>query len=116
MHFRYAERDHEQLISLYQKRALLASAGQKKSTQAEEPAEAFQIFVEMPTNPKKTATLMVRSKTTVGEVKAMVAAKEGGIPVERQRLRTRNGKCLWPEEQTLDSYHIGREATLSLLS
>ena len=38
---------------------------------------AFQIFVEMPTFPKKTATLMVWSRTTVGEVKAMVEAKEG---------------------------------------
>ena len=77
-----------------------------------DPAEAFQIFVEMPTNPKKTATLMVTSKTTVGEVKAMVEAKEGGIPVARQRLRTRTGICLWPEELTLDAYHIGRDATL----
>ena len=91
--------------------------GQKKGNQVEErplvdPALAFQIFVEMPTIPKKTATLMVRPRTTVGEVKAMVEVKEGGIPVAKQRLRIRNGLCLWIDELTLEAYHIGREETL----
>ena len=72
----------------------------------------IQIFVEMPTSPKRTIVLMMKSSSTVKEVKEMVLEKEGGIPVARQRLRTRGGKCLWQDEQTLEEYGVGKEATL----
>ena len=96
-----------------------SNQGQVKEKAVLEPAvavppheEAIQIFVEMQTSPKRTMVLMVRLSTTVREVKEMVEAKEGGIPVARQRLRTRGGKCLWKEELTLAEYGIGKETTL----
>ena len=72
--------------------------------------EVIQVFVEMPTTPKRTIVLMVRPSTTVREMKEMVQLKGRGIPV--QRLRTRGGKCLWKEELTLAEYVIGKETTL----
>ena len=75
--------------------------------------EVIQIFVEMPTFVgKRTIVLTMRPSSTVKEVKQIVVAKEGGIPVGRQRLRTRGGKCLWQEELTLEEYGVSKEATL----
>ena len=124
--FRYAERDHEELVALCHQRAVMGPKLAKKSSQGqveERPAlesvvavppreELIQIFVEMPTSPKRTIVLMVRPSSTVKEVKEMVLAKEGGIPVARQRLRTRGGKCLWREELALEECGVGKEATL----
>ena len=122
--FRYAERDHEQLVVLCRQRAVMRQKLSKRSDQRQvvdlpvlevaKPSheEAIQIFVEMSASPKRTMVLMVRPSTTVREVKEMVEAKEGGIPVARQRLRTRGGKCLWQEELMLSEYGIGKEATL----
>ena len=122
MLFRYAERDHEELVALCHQRSVLGPKLAKKSSQGqveERPAAAvpsrevvIQIFVEMPTSPKRTIVLMMKSSSTVKEVKEMVFEKEGGIPVSRQRLRTRGGKCLWQDEQTLEKYGVGKEATL----
>ena len=126
MLFRYAERDHEELVALCHQRNVMGPKLAKKSSQGqveERPApkpaaavpsreEVIQIFVEMPTSPKRTIVLMMKSSSTVKEVKEMVFEKEGGIPVSRQRLRTRGGKCLWQDEQTLEKYGVGKEATL----
>ena len=127
MLFRYAERDHEELTALCHQRSVLGPKLAKKSSQGqveeESPAltpaaavpsreEVIQIFVEMPTSPKRTIVLMMKPSSTVKEVKEMVLEKEGGIPVARQRLRTRGGKCLWQDEQTLEKYGVGKEATL----
>ena len=130
MLFRYAERDHEELVALCHQRSVLGPKLAKKSSQGQveerpalKPAAAvpshekvIQIFVEMPTSPKslakRTIVLMMRPSSTVKEVKEMVFEKEGGIPVSRQRLRTRGGKCLWQDEQTLEKYGVGKEATL----
>ena len=120
--FRYAERDHEELVALSRQREVMGQKFARKSSQnqveegpALEPAVAvplIQIFVEMPTNPKRTIVLMMRPSSTVKEVKEMVVAKEGGIPVARQRLRTRGGKCLLKDELTLEEYGVSKETTL----
>ena len=101
------------------KLAKKSSQGQVEERPALKPAAAvpshekvIQIFVEMPTSPKRTIVLMMKPSSTVKEVKETVLAKEGGIPVARQRLRTRGGKCLWQNEQTLEKYGVGKEATL----
>ena len=101
------------------KLAKKSSQGQVEDRPAPKPAaavpsreEVIQIFVEMLTNPKRTIVLMMRPSSTVKEVKELVLAKEGGIPVARQRLRTRGGKLLWQDEQTLEKYGVGKEATL----
>ena len=125
--FRYAERDHEQLVALCRQRAVMGQKLAKRSSQGQvverrildmlrnavagsPQLEAIQVFVEMPTTPKRTIVLMVRPSTTVREMKEMVQLKGRGIPV--QRLRTRGGKCLWKEELTLAEYGIGKETTL----
>ena len=103
MLFRYAERDHEELVALCHQRSVMGPKLAKKSSQgqveerpaAAVPSHSIQIFVEMPTSPKRTIVLMMKPSSTVKEVKEMVLAKEGGIPVARQRLRTRGGKPLW---------------------
>ena len=125
--FRYAERDHEQLVALCRQRAVMGQKLAKRSSQgrvvekrALEPGnavagspqlEAIQVFVEMPTTPKRTIVLMVRPSTTVREMKEVVQSKGRGISV--QRLRTRGGKCLWKDELTLAEYGIGKETTLN---
>ena len=129
MVLRYAERDHEQLVALCRQRAKM---GQKltrvdpKLTKMnnhgqmeKRPVEkSMQIFVEIPTSPKRTVVLMVGPRTTVREVKEMMEAKEGGIPVARQLLRTRpldtcrGGKFLCNEGWSLEEYGIGKESTL----
>ena len=123
MVLRYAERDHEQLVALCRQRAKM---GQKltrvdlKLTKMnnhgqmeKRPVEkSMQIFVEIPTSPKRTVVLMVGPRTTVREVKEMMEAKEGGIPVARQLLRTRGGKFLCKEGWSLEEYGIGKESTL----
>jgi len=123
---RYAERDHEELVALCHQRAAMvpklaekSSGGQVEEGPALEPTvaapqreEMIQIFVEMPSSPKRTIVLMIKPSSTVKHVKEMVFAKEGGIPVARQRLRTRGGKCLWQDELTLEEYGVSKEATL----
>ena len=123
MVLRYAERDHEQLVALCRQRAKM---GQKltrvdpKLTKMnnhgqmeKRPVEkSMQIFVEIPTSPKRTVVLMVGPRTTVREVKEMMEAKEGGIPATRQLLRTRGGKFLCKEGWSLEEYGIGKESTL----
>ena len=123
MVLRYAERDHEQLVALCRQRAKM---GQKltrvdlKLTKMnnhgqmeKRPVEkSMQIFVEIPTSPKRTIVLMVGPRTTVREVKEMMEAKEGGIPATRQLLRTRGGKFLCKEGWSLEEYGIGKESTL----
>ena len=123
MVLRYAERDHEQLVALCRQRAKM---GQKltrvdlKMTKMnnhgqmeKRPVEkSMQIFVEIPTSPKRTIVLMVGPRTTVREVKEMMEAKEGGIPATRQLLRTRGGKFLCNEGWSLEEYGIGKESTL----
>ena len=123
MVLRYAERDHEQLVALCRQRAKM---GQKltrvdlKLTKMnnhgqieKRPVEkSMQIFVEIPTSPKRTIVLMVGPRTTVREVKEMMEAKEGGIPATRQLLRTRGGRFLCKEGWSLEEYGIGKESTL----
>jgi len=119
---RYAERDHEELVALCHQRSVMGpklaekrSPGQVEEGPALEPAvavplreEVIQIFVEMPSSPKRTIVLMMRPSSTVKEVKEMVLAKEGGIPVARQRLRTSGGKCLWQDELSLEEYGVSK--------
>ena len=80
------------------------------------PARAFQIFVDIRRiSNKRTIALMVRSTTTVGEVKEMLKTKTGGISVAMQRLHNMQGKWLQSEELMMKDYSIGKEATLTLL-
>ena len=79
------------------------------------PERAFQIFVDIRLIlNQRTIVLMVRSTTTVREVKEMLEAKTGGISVAMQRLHNRTGKWLQREELMMKDYSIGKEATLTL--
>ena len=122
MVLRYAERDHEQLVALCRQRAKM---GQKltrvdlKLTKMnnhgqieKRPVEkSMQIFVEIPTSPKRTIVLMVGPRTTVREVKEMMEAKEGALPVARQLLR-HGWEILSNEGWSLEEYGISKESTL----
>ena len=131
---RYLERDHEQLAELCQQRdqleqkLLFEQSGTDDSEQArrkeqdqdvdkEEATEQehdpeFQIFVEKFTGSgRKTVVLMVRSTTTVKEVKEKLE-KKGGIPAGKQKLRTRGGKFLHQQDLSLKESCVGRQATL----
>ena len=82
-----------------------------KGSQREHDPE-FQIFVEKFTGSgKKTVALMVRSTTTVREVKEQLERKEG-IPAAKQKLRTRGGKFLLQQDLSLKESCVGRQATL----
>ena len=84
-----------------------------KGSQREHDPE-FQIFVEKFTGSgKKTVALMVRSTTTVREVKEQLERKEG-IPAAKQKLRTRGGKFLLQQDLSLKESCVGRQATLVL--
>ena len=122
--FRYAERDHEQLSVLCRQKAEMEQKLLTKKVKVEEksgldlplPARAFQIFVDIRRiSNKRTIALMVRSTTTVGEVKEMLKTKTGGISVAMQRLHNMQGKWLQSEELMMKDYSIGKEATLTLL-
>ena len=122
--FRYAERDHEQLSVLCRQKAEMEQKLLTKKVKVEEksgldlplPARAFQIFVDIRRiSNKRTIALMVRSTTTVGEVKEMLKTKTGGISVAMQRLHNMQGKWLQREELMMMDYSIGKEATLTLL-
>ena len=54
---------------------------------------------------------MVRSTTTVKEVKEKLE-KKGGIPAAKQKLRTRGGKFLLHQDLSLKESCVGRQATL----
>ena len=122
MLFRYAERDHEQLVALCRQRTEIGQKLAKKSNQTQveegptlEPAvqeETIQIFVKMVSSPNRTIVLKVKLSTPVRKVKEMVEAKEGGVPVARQRLQIIGGKSLCQEELTLAEYGVGKEETL----
>ena len=134
LHKRYLERDHEQLAELCLQRDQLEQklsfeqSGTDDSEQArrkeqdqdvdkEEATEQehdpeFQIFVEKFTGSgRKTVVLMVRSTTTVKEVKEKLE-KKGGIPAAKQKLRTRGGKFLHQQDLSLKESCVGRQATL----
>ena len=135
---RYLERDHEQLAELCLQRDQLeqklsfVQGGTDDSEQAAETIETieqngtaddeeateqeqdpeFQIFVEIFTRSgRKTVALMVRSTTTVREVKEQLERKEG-IPAAKQKLRTRGGKFLLQQDLSLKESCVGRQATL----
>ena len=131
---RYLERDHEQLAGLclqrdqLEQKLLFEQSGTDDSEQArrkeqdqdvdkEEATEQehdpeFQIFVEKFTGSgRKTVVLMVRSTTTVKEVKEKLE-KKGGIPAGKQKLRTRGGKFLHQQDLSLKESCVGRQATL----
>ena len=88
--FRYAERDHEQLSVLCRQKAEMEQKLLTKKVKVEEKsgldlplsARAFQIFVDIRRIlNKRTIVLMVRSTTTVGEVKEMLKTKTDIPPV-----------------------------------
>ena len=121
--FRYAERDHEQLSVLCRQKAEMEQKLLTKKVKVEEKsgldlplsARAFQIFVDIRRIlNQRTIVLMVRSTTTVREVKEMLEAKTGGISVAMQRLYNMQGKWLQSEELMMKDYSIGKEATLTL--
>ena len=83
----------------------------EEATEQEHDPE-FQIFVEKFTGSgRKTVVLMVRSTTTVKEVKEKLE-KKGGIPAGKQKLRTRGGKFLHQQDLSLKESCVGRQATL----
>ena len=121
--FRYAERDHEQLSVLCRQKAEKEQKLLTKKVKVEEksgldlplPRRAFQIFVDIRLIlNQRTIVLMVRSTTTVREVKEILEAKTGGISVAMQRLYNMQGKWLQSEELMMKDYSIGKEATLTL--
>ena len=60
---------------------------------------------------KKDNGLMVRSTTTVREMKEQLEKKEE-IPAAKQKLRTRGGKFLLQQDLSLKESCVGRQATL----
>ena len=87
------------------------TADDEEATEQEQDPE-FQIFVEIFTRSgRKTVALMVRSTTTVREVKEQLEKKEG-IPAAKQILRTRGGRFLLQQDLSLKESCVGRQATL----
>ena len=90
---------------------------QKGMGELKEQDAEFQIFVEAwigAAAAKKTIVLKVKSTTTVREVMEMLEKKEGAIPEEKRKLRTRAGKYLLQQDLSLAEYGVGKEATLTL--
>ena len=90
---------------------------QKEMGELKEQDAEFQIFVEAwigAAAAKKTIVLKVKSTTTVREVMEMLKKKEGVIPEEKRKLRTRAGKYLLQQDLSLAEYGVGKEATLTL--
>ena len=90
---------------------------QKGMGELKEQDAEFQIFVEAwigAAAAKKTIVLKVKSTTTVREVMEMLKKKEGVIPEEKRKLRTRAGKYLLQQDLSLAEYGVGKEATLTL--
>ena len=88
---------------------------QKGMGELKEQDAEFQIFVEAwigAAAEKKTIVLKVKSTTTVREVMEMLKKKEGVIPEEKRKLRTRAGKYLLQQDLSLAEYGVGKEATL----
>ena len=73
----------------------------------------IQIFVELPTSPRRTLVLMVKNYTSVREVKELVEKKSDGIfSASRMRLSFRGGKYLSSDELPIN---VSQGATLVCL-